>query len=369
MTKIVITANITWALYNFRRNLIQSLLDNGFKVILVCTIDKYTSYFESIGCEIVDLKLDSKSLNPIKDIYTFFSIIKILSSIKPDFILNFSPKNNIYSTLAANFTKAKVVNNIAGLGVVFIENNLVSNVTRFLYKISQTRANKIFFQNEDDRALFLKSKICDESKIDQLPGSGVDLARFNPVEAPDDGKVRFIIIARMLWDKGIGHYADAARILKQKYGDSVEFRMLGFLDFANPSAVTKQQMSEWVDEGIVNYLGTSDNVESEIGNNDCVVLPSFYREGVPRSLLEAAAMAKPIVTTDSVGCRETVDEGINGYLCIHKSTESLVKNLEKIINLSHEERVSMGNNSRRKIEVEFDEKIVIQKYLDFIEKG
>ncbi|MBF4443663.1 glycosyltransferase, partial [Vibrio anguillarum] len=182
----------------------------------------------------------------------------------------------------------------------------------------------------------------------------------------DDGTVHFLLIARMLYDKGIGHYVEAARELKVKYGDAVEFRLLGFLDVNNPSAVSKQEMQSWVDEGIVNYLGTSDSVEKEIAQVDCMVLPSFYREGVPKSLLEACAMGKPIVTTDNVGCRETVDDGMNGYLCEPRSTASLVKKLEMMVAHSHEQRLKMGLQSRSKVEKEFDEKIVINKYLEAV---
>ena len=170
----------------------------------------------------------------------------------------------------------------------------------------------------------------------------------------------------MLFDKGIGQYVEAARVLKDKYGSSVEFKLLGFLDVDNPSAVSKEQMAEWVNEGVVNYLGTSDNVEAEIAQVDCMVLPSYYREGVPKSLLEAGAMGKPIVTTDNVGCRETVDDGYNGFICKPKSSKSLEFSLDKIIALSHDERLKLGSNSRLKIESEFDERIVIEKYLKAI---
>ncbi|XAG07676.1 glycosyltransferase [Vibrio metschnikovii] len=170
----------------------------------------------------------------------------------------------------------------------------------------------------------------------------------------------------MLYDKGIEHYVEAARILKMKYGDQVELRLLGFLDVDNPSAVSKSDMQAWVDEGIVSYLGVSDSVEQEIAQVDCMVLPSFYREGVPKSLLESGAMGKPIITTDNVGCRETVDHGVNGYLCVPRSTPSLVDMMEKMISMSHEDRLAMGARSREKMEREFDEKIVINKYLSAV---
>lgn len=199
-----------------------------------------------------------------------------------------------------------------------------------------------------------------------MPGSGVDLSRFVVSPAPDDGVVRFLLVARMLFEKGIQYYVDSARLLKVKHGNSVEFRLLGFLDVNNPSAVSKIKMQEWESEGVVNYLGVSDNVENEIAKVDCMVLPSYYREGVPKSLLEAGAMGKPIVTTDNVGCREVVDDGVNGFLCDIRSTQSLKEKLSQIINLSHQERLVMGGNSRLKIEKEFDEKIVVQKYLNTI---
>lgn len=194
------------------------------------------------------------------------------------------------------------------------------------------------------------------------------MSRFTRQPAVDDGVVRFLLIARMLYDKGIGHYVEAAIALKAKYGKSVEFQLLGFVGVNNPSAVTESEMQAWVDEGIVNYLGVSDSVEEDIAKVDCMVLPSFYREGVPKSLLEAGAMGKPIVTTDNVGCRETVDDGVNGYLCELRSTESLIEKLELMIQMTHEQRLEMGRKSRLKIEREFDEKIVINKYLDAVKE-
>lgn len=194
----------------------------------------------------------------------------------------------------------------------------------------------------------------------------MDLSRFVVQPANDDGVVRFLLIARMLFDKGVGIYVEAARQLKARYGDAVEFQLLGFLGVNNPSAVSVEQMQAWCDEGIVHYLGVSDQVESVIAQADCVVLPSYYREGVPKSLLEAAAMGKPLITTDNIGCRETVDDGVNGFLCQMQSVESLVEVLEKMLNLSHAQRLQMGEQSRKKIAREFDERVVIEKYLQAI---
>lgn len=363
---VAITANTSWYLYNFRKNTILSLIEQGYKVIAIAPEDQYSVKLSELGCEYIDVHIDQGGTNPIKDLQTLFSFYKIYKNKNMNVVLNFTPKNNIYSTLAAYFNGAKSINNIAGLGVLFINESLTSKIARFLYKISQSKASKLFFQNEDDRALFIEKKITTNVPTDRLPGSGVDLSRFILTPAPDDGHVKFLLIARMLYDKGIQQYVDAARSLKAIYGDKVEFQLLGFLDVNNPSAISSTDMQAWVDEGIVNYLGVSDNVEQDIAKSDCMVLPSYYREGVPKSLLEAGAMGKPIVTTDNVGCRETVDDGVNGYLCELRSSESLAEKLALIINMTHEQRLAMGQKSRDKIQNEFDEKIVIKKYLDAI---
>jgi glycosyltransferase involved in cell wall biosynthesis len=368
MTTIAITANTSWYLYNFRKNTILALLENDYDVVAISPLDKYSEKLEALGCRFLTVSIDQGGTNPIKDMYTFFSFWRSYRRIDVKVVLNFTPKNNIYSTFAAKLCGAKVINNIAGLGVLFINENLTSKIAKLLYKFSQSRADKIFFQNEDDRKLFLENELAPASITDRLPGSGVDLSRFKNTPAHDDDVVRFLLIARMLFDKGIGYYVEAARELKKKYNESVEFRLLGFLDVDNPSAVSKEQMTEWVKEGVVNYLGISDKVEEEIAQVDCMVLPSYYREGVPKSLLEAGALGKPIVTTNNVGCRETVDHSVNGFLCEPRSKESLMNALEKMIQMSHSERLRMGRASRFKIENEFDENIVIEKYLRAINK-
>lgn len=368
MKKIAITANTSWYLYNFRKNTIISLLNEGYQVIAIAPKDGYSKKLEELGASFIHVDIDQGGTNPINDLKTLFYFNRMFSKNNIGVVLNFTPKNNIYATLAATIHGVKVVNNIAGLGILFINETIASKIARGLYKLSQRFADRIFFQNEEDRTLFLENNMARKEITDRLPGSGADLSRFIFSPAPNDGKTRFLLIARMLYDKGIGHYVEAARALKSKYGDNVEFRLLGFLDVNNPSAVSSSDMQKWVNEDIVNYLGTSDCVEEEIAKVDCMVLPSFYREGVPKSLLEAGAMGKPIITTDNVGCRETVDDGVNGYLCEVRSTESLIEKLELIIQMSHELRLNMGRQSRLKIEREFDEQIVINKYLDAVKE-
>lgn len=366
MITIALSSNTSWYLYNFRKNTILALIKHGYHVVIIAPRDEYSPLLSDLGCEFIKIDVDQGGTNPIRDAKTFFQFYYIYNKYNIRVVLNFTPKINIYSTLSAYFNNVNCINNIAGLGVLFINESITSKIARFLYKLSQARSSKIFFQNDEDRSLFIEHQIAVNVPNDRLPGSGVDLSRFSFTPAPADNKVRFLLVARMIYEKGILQYVNAARILKKEYGGNVEFNLLGFLDVNHPSAVLPSDMNSWVNEGIVNYLGVSNYVENEIANVDCMVLPSYYREGVPKSLLEAGAMGKPIVTTDNVGCRETVDDGINGFLCVPRSTESLIDKLKIIINMSHEQRLFMGKCSHKKMQKDFNEKVVIDKYLQSI---
>lgn len=363
---VVISANTSWYLFNFRKNTISKLLQLGFVVVVVAPTDEYSDRLQELGCLVYNIQIDQGGTNPFKDFFTFVSFYKLYRRIHPSVVLNFTPKNNIYSSFAAMLLNIPYINNIAGLGSVFIKNNIISLIAKCLYKFSQRNASLIFFQNESDKKLFIDYGIADGVLIDLLPGSGVDLNRFSPSNRNNDGVVKFLLVSRMLIEKGVEIYVQAAKDLSEKYGKSVSFSLLGFLDCNNPSSVTSEQMELWVKSGFVEYLGVSDTTEDVIKNFDCVVLPSYYREGVPKSLLEAAAMAKPLVTTDNVGCRDTVINGVNGYLCEMKSVESLKKSIELIINNTYEQRLVMGSESRKLVERQFDENIVINKYLNAI---
>nr|WP_197931269.1 glycosyltransferase family 4 protein [Erwinia rhapontici] len=366
--KIVISANTSWYIYNFRRNTILTLIENDYHVIVVSPKDEYSDKLVELGADFKNIIIQRDGTNPIKDLFTCISFYFLYKKLSPNLVLNFTPKNNIYSTIAAKLLKIKVINNIAGLGTVFVNETFVSKIARFLYKVSQPHADVIFFQNDDDRTIFLENRITTEDKTERLPGSGVDLTRFEIQKSNNDGVTRFLLVARMLYEKGISYYADAAEILKAEYGGSVEFYLLGFIDDQNPKGISSKKIDEWVKGGWIIYKGTSDAVEKEIALVDCVVLPSFYREGVPKSLLEAGAMGKPIITTDNVGCRETVDDSINGYLCQSRSLDSLLKAMRLIIDMTYDERLAMGIKSRQKMEENFDEKVVISKYLHAIKK-
>jgi glycosyltransferase involved in cell wall biosynthesis len=348
--------------------LLQVLQKEGYQIIVLAPKDSYSELFQDYDFEYHDIEMNNKGTNPIEDLKLTISYYKILKKIKPDLMLNYTIKPNIYGTIAANLLKIPTINNIAGLGTLFVNENFITKIAKYLYKYSQDKASKVFFQNNEDFELFTSSGLVDINKSDVLPGSGVNTEIFKPIEKTKNlEKVVFLLISRMLWDKGVGEYVEAARILTKKY-PNVEFQLLGFLDVVNNSAISKEQMDTWVNEGIINYLGTSDNVKNEISNADCMVLPSFYREGTPRTLLESASMAKPIVTTDNIGCKDVVNDEESGYLCRIKDATDLASKLELIINMSEEERKAMGQKGREKIKKEFDEKIVIDKYLDAVKQ-
>jgi len=360
--KIAIVYNTSWYVYNFRLNLIKALQDDGAQIIIFAPRDKYTEKLIDLGCGFHEIYMESKGKNPINDFRSLFSIYRALKKEKPDVCLQYTIKPNIYGTLAASFFNIPVINNIAGLGSMFESNGFFSKIALFLYKLSQSKATHIFFQNRDDMQLFVDKKIVKHSRYSLIPGSGVDLSRFSPTKKEHDGlKPVFILVARLLKAKGIEEYALAAKIVKEKYPESV-FQVLGFHDPEDTACVAKDQLSGWIKAGYVDYLGKTDDVKSYLNKADCVVLPSFYREGVPRSLLEAAAMGKPIITTDHVGCRETVKVGYNGYLCQIKNPVDLADKIIRFIELSESEKVKMGENSRKLAEDVYDEKIVLEAY-------
>jgi glycosyltransferase involved in cell wall biosynthesis len=232
--------------------------------------------------------------------------------------------------------------------------------------LALARSAKVFFQNQDDLDAFVSHGLVQPTVVGRLPGSGVNLAQFQVLPPkPDSGRVTFLLIARMLWDKGVGEFVRAAAQIKAQYPHA-EFALLGFLDVQNPSAVSRSQMDEWVAQGVVAYWGVSDDVRNEVARADVVVLPSFYREGTPRTLLEAAAMGKPIITTRAVGCKDVVDDGVNGYLCEPKSADDLATAMHRLLGLSADERAEMGRQGRLKMEREFDERFVVDRYLHTI---
>ena len=368
--KIALVTNSVWNLINFRLNLAKAIKKNNYDVVMIAPPNKDYQKLISEGFRFTPLKMDNKGINPFKDIMMFMRLFKILQFEKPNFFLGFTIKPNIYGGFACSFLNIPSIINISGLGTVFIKNTLLTKIVCYLYKIGLRKASKIFFQNFDDFSLFKKLNLINLNKVEVLPGSGVDTNWFYPynnnTNKTDNDRFYFLLSARILWDKGVGEYVNAARKLLNN-NRKVEFQLLGFLDVDNRTAISKEIINQWEEEGIIRYLGNSDDVRSIISKADCVVLPS-YREGIPKSLLEASSMCKPIITTDVPGCRDVVDDGITGLLCKPRDVDDLADKMLIMMELSKNQRKKMGELGREKMIQEFDEKIVINRYLKVIEE-
>jgi glycosyltransferase involved in cell wall biosynthesis len=359
--RIAIVLNTSWNIYNFRMNFVQALIANGHEVHTIAPVDDYTHFLTEAGCTHHKVRMDSRGANPIKDSALIVELYSIYRKVKPDVVLHYTIKPNVYGTLAASLLRIPVINNVCGLGTVFLKNNLVSAIAIFLYKISFRFANKVFFQNPDDLKLFTDKKLVPAEAVDLLPGSGIDLKKFEPVNFKRNKKFTFLMISRLISDKGVFEYIDAIKKL-QASGVDAHFQVLGAMDPRHKRGIKTEIIEDWINTGTIEYLGTTNNVHKFIAQADCIVLPS-YREGTPRTLLEAASSSKPIIATDVPGCNHVVKHDFNGFLCKLKDADDLAEKMKSMSKLEDETLKQFGINGRAKIEAEYDESVVINKYL------
>jgi glycosyltransferase involved in cell wall biosynthesis len=374
--RILLASNSAWTIANFRGGLIRALLAAGYEVVAAAHPDEHVARIEAWGIRYVPVRMDLKGTNPFRDLALFLRFVRLLRRERPAVFLSYTVKPNVYGGVAARMLGIPAINNIAGLGTAFVNDTWLTRVVERLYRVGLARARKVFFQNEDDRRLFLERGLVSPAVAERIPGSGVDTAWFAPEAAsppPENETIagaaaprplRFLLSVRLMRDKGVGEFIAAARTLKAE-GAPAEFLFLGFLDVENRTAIPRAEVEAWVREGVVRYLGAVEDVRPVLAQADCVVLPS-YREGVPRSLLEAASMAKPVITTDAPGCRDVVDDGATGFLCRPRDAVDLARQMRRMIALSAEERAQMGRAGRAKMLREFDERIVIGRYLKAI---
>lgn len=364
--KIVISVNTAWNICNFRAGLVKSFVRQGYEVLVLAHDDEYAPRLAALGCHFKQLLMDQHGTSASHDLALLVKYRRVLQSVRPLAYLGFTIKPNVYGSIAASGLAIPVINNIGGLGATFLHGAMLTELVKQLYRFSLRRSSRVFFQNREDRQLFLDAGIASESVSELLPGSGVDLRHFHPLPmaAPAPGGFRFLLVARMLKDKGVEEYVAAARIVRQHIPAS-EFQLLGGIDGQNPNAIRVDQIRKWEAEGLVRYLDRADDVRPYLEQADCVVLPS-YREGVPHSLLEAAASARPIIATDVVGCKDIVDDNCNGFLCRVKNAADLAEKMMRMVHLTPEQRTCMGATGRAKVVREFDEDIVIKKYLSAI---
>ncbi|HEX8348331.1 MAG TPA: glycosyltransferase family 4 protein [Hymenobacter sp.] len=361
--RVAIVINTSWNIWNFRRSLVKALQAAGHEVLAIAPPDDYSARLETeLGCRYVPILMENKGTNPVKDAQLTRRFYQVYRRERPDVVLQYTIKPNIYGTLAARMAGIPCINNVSGLGTVFLIQNFVSRVALRLYRFAFRFPHRVFFQNDDDRQLFLQHKLVRPEITDLLPGSGIDVQRFQPAaQFQRQQPFTFLMIARVLYEKGVEEYFEAARLVRAAV-PGTRVQLLGGVDESGNIGVKRVVFEQWLQAGHVEYLGTSDNVAEHIGRADCVVLPS-YREGTPKTLLEAAAMGKPIVTTDVPGCRETVIDQHNGLLCQVRDAADLADKMLRVLRLSEQDLRTMGQASRLLAEQKFDERIVLDKYL------
>jgi glycosyltransferase involved in cell wall biosynthesis len=359
--KIVLVVNSAWNIYNFRKKLISDLQQKGYEIHLVAPHDEYSERLIEMGFRFHPVAMSNKGTNPISDLLFLIRLFWLYKKIRPNVCLHYTIKPNIYGSMVASWLKIPVLNNITGLGTAFIRPGLVNKIVLRLYKLAFRNVFKVFFQNEDDRTLFLKYELVSADKTEVLPGSGVDLERFSPSNnVPETNTIHFLMIARILVDKGVLEYLNAAKAVKRKF-PMANFTLLGAFDETSGFGVSRETVDPFILDGTITYKEFTDAIVDEIHTSDVVVLPS-YREGTPKTLLEAAACGKPLLTTDAPGCKDLVIEGKNGYKCTVKSADDLERIMILFLQSSKENRLEMGKASRLLVEEKYDEKIVIRHY-------
>ncbi|MFA0961889.1 glycosyltransferase family 4 protein [Roseivirga sp. BDSF3-8] len=364
--KIAIVLNTSWNIYNFRMGLVKALLKEGHEVVTVAPEDEFSPLLVEAGCQYEKVTMDSRGASPLKDFGLLLELRRIYKRTAPDVVLHFTIKPNIYGTVAAATLGIPSINNVSGLGTVFLKDNLVNRIAIGLYRAVFRLPKLVFFQNKHDLNLFLEKRLVKKQITGLLPGSGIALDHFIPSKFELHKPFTFLMISRLIYDKGVLEYVEAAKKLRAK-GLKARFQLLGAKDPKHKRGISTEQIDQWIAEGDIEYLGTSKDVRENINKSDCVVLPS-YREGTPRTLLEAASLCKPIVATDVPGCTNVVTDNVNGFLCKAKDAHDLASKMEMMLKAETEQISEMGENGRRIVEERFDERIVIEKYLAAVEK-
>jgi len=362
MSKIVVFTNSIRGLRSFRIELMEKLCDCGYDVSIYCPKNDEVDDFEKIGCKVKFVSnLNSRGMNIRHDIKLFFEYISILKKEYPDAVLTYTIKPNIYGGMACAIKRVPYIANITGLGTAVENGGVIQKLTVLLYKLAFCRIKKVFFQNTENMQFFVKKKIA-KGKHELLPGSGVNLERFSYIEYPQDGEIQFAFISRIMKEKGADQYLKAAEQIHKKYPKTV-FHVCG-----NCDEEYEEVLSDLQERGIIIYHGRVNDVRTVIKDMHCIIHPTYYPEGMSNVLLEASACGRPIITTNRSGCREVIDDGVNGFIVEQKNTDHLIAKIETFLSLDYETRKAMGEAGRKKVEKEFDRNIVIEKYIKELDR-
>ena len=361
MKKVLFLVNHEVVIYNFRREIVERLITDGYEVHICCPYGELLDKLVEIGAIIHDIQIARHGFNPVKEHILYKNYKKLIQDIKPDICLGFTIKPNLYGAILSNKYGVPFVANITGLGTAVENPGFKQWILIKIYKYAFKNVQRIFFQNEENKEFFDAHGLS-YGKGMIIPGSGVNLVRFPYREYPSDEVIRFAFISRIMKEKGIEQYLDAAEALKAKY-QNVEFHVCGFCEPEYDGRLKEENS-----KGIVTYHGMIHDVASFMKDMNCIVHPTYYPEGMSNVLLEACATGRPIITTDRSGCREIVDDGINGYKIPCKNSEKLIEAMDKFINLSYEQKKNMGIEARHKVEKEFDRQIVVERYVDEVNR-
>lgn len=372
MKQILFIDNTAHHLYG-QLHLMIALRKAGYQILCCCPDDG--NYFNKItanGFAAIPIKISIRSRNPFGEINLFIKYFNLFRKIMPDLICGFTIKPNLYGAIAARYLNIPFIASVTGLGYSFMKDNWLKATVIRLYQFAFKKTAAVLFQNGTDKELFLQYNIIDsQSIIKVLPGDGVDISRFYYTGLREfTHDCRFIFSGRLLWDKGLGDLVNAFRLVKAKYPESVLW-IIGNYFPENPAAISENQIKEWQEEGLISYFGMVDNVPQVLENCDCLVLTS-YREGMPRSLLEACSMGKPIISVKTPGCAEVTIDGYNGYVAEVGNAASIAGAMIKFIESSHDDRLQMGLNGRKFMEERFNQTKVVNEFItlasQFIEK-
>ena len=365
---VLMTVNAAWNIWNFRRGLVAAFLEDGHQVTVLAPADVSEPHLQELGCRFLHLPMDPGGLNPLRDLALLRRMHKIFGRERPDVVLGYTIKNNLYGALAAKRLGIPFIPNVTGLGTAFLSNGALQRIAEKLYRAAFRSLPVVFFQNEDDAELFRKRRLVREGQVRVLPGSGVDLDHFAPADFPaESAPPTFLMIARLLRDKGVLEFIEAAKIVRERV-PTARFQLIGAADTYNRTAISLAEIRQWEQSRGVEYLGPVDDVRPHIAAAHCVVLPS-YREGAPRTLIEAAAMARPVITTDVPGCRAVVDVEASGLLCASKDAQDLAAACLNFVSLSRQAQVEMGKRGRRKMEREYDQQLIFAAYQQAISQA
>lgn len=357
MKKILFIANYDMAIYNFRKEIIEKLIEEKYEVHVSTPIGTCTQKMKDLGICFHETEVERHGKNPFKELKLIFDYIKLMKEIQPNVVFGFTIKPNIYGAIAARKLGIPFIANITGLGTAVETKGIGQKILICLYKYAFKNIRKVFFQNEENMKFFKNNNIAIKVH-DLLPGSGVNLNRFPYKQYPESEVIKFTFISRIMKEKGIEQYLYVAEKIQEKY-ENIEFHICGFCE-----QEYNGKMQEMIDRKIVQYHGLIHNVPEFLENMHAVIHPTYYPEGLSNVLLEACASGRPIITTNRSGCREVIEDNYNGYMVPQQSYDELLFAVEKFINLTWQEKKQMGINARNKVEKEFNRDIVIQKYLD-----